>query len=243
LELSDPRVFEYTNFALLTNFDQAPDGAGLGLRLNYDAGQFDAAAVETWAAYYVRALGQLAAAPEAPLDAAPLLGDERETVVRRFNATAVAYPAGETLVSRFAEQAAQTPEAEAVRCEEQTLSYEELDRRSNQLGHWLQAQGIGPDQVVAVVAERSLEMLVGIYGVLKAGAAYLPIEPDAPPARLQAILDEARPAAVLYQAAGEAGAAERSGFRVQGSGFRVQGSGFRFGCGVTAYRLPPTAHS
>ena len=184
LELSDPRVFEYTNFALLVNFDQAPAGAGLALRLNYDAGQFDAAEIETLQDYYRRALVALAAAPDAPLSHERLLGDERQTVVARFNATAVAYPAGETLLTLFARQVAATPAAAAIAFEGQALSYAELDRRSSQLGHWLKDQGIGPDRVVGVLAERSLEMLVAIYGVLKAGAAYLPLEPDAPPRRL-----------------------------------------------------------
>ena len=199
LELSDPRIFEYTNFALLVNFDQAPDGAGLALRLNYDAGQFAAQQIETWAGYYRRALEALAAAPHAPLTG-ELLGDERETVVGRFNATAVAYPAGETLLTLFARQVARTPAGEAVRFEGESLRYAELDARSNQLGRWLAAQGVGPEAVVGVLAERSLELLVALYGVLKAGAAWLPLEPDAPPQRLTAILEEARPAAVLYQA-------------------------------------------
>ena len=142
-------------------------------------------------------MGALAAAPDAPLSHERLLGDERQTVVARFNATAVAYPAGETLLSLFARQVAATPAAAAIAFEGQALSYDELDRRSSQLGHWLKEQGVGPDQVVGVLAERSLEMLVAIYGVLKAGAAYLPLEPDAPPRRLAAILEEARPAAVL----------------------------------------------
>ena len=123
LELSDPRVFEYTNFALLVNFDQAPAGAGLALRLNYDAGQFDAAEIETLQDYYRRALGALAAAPDAPLSHERLLGDERQTVVARFNATAVAYPAGETLLTLFARQVAATPAAAAIAFEGQALSY------------------------------------------------------------------------------------------------------------------------
>ena len=118
----------------------------------------------------------------------------------RFNATAVAYPAGETLLTLFARQVARTPAGEAVRFEGESLSYAELDARSNQLGRWLAAQGVGPEAVVGVLAERSLELLVALYGVLKAGAAWLPLEPDAPPQRLTAILEEARPAAVLFSA-------------------------------------------
>ena len=231
LELSDPRIFEYTNFALLVNFDQAPDGAGLALRLNYDAGQFAAQQIETWAGYYRRALEALAAAPHAPLTRAQLLGDERETVVGRFNATAVAYPAGETLLTLFARQVARTPAGEAVRFEGESLTYAELDARSNQLGRWLAAQGVGPEAVVGVLAERSLELLVALYGVLKAGAAWLPLEPDAPPQRLTAILEEARPAAVLYQAGPRRRASprrdhRRTGFASHtGGGSRVGGAG------------------
>ena len=132
--------------------------------------------------------------------AADLLGAEREQVVEAFNATAVEYPVGHTLQAPFEAQAERTPEAVAVAYEDRSWTYRELDERSNQLGHWLQAQGVGPDTVVGVLAERSLELVGALYGVLKAGGAYLPLDPEAPDERRAAILADSGVEVVLTQA-------------------------------------------
>ncbi len=202
IEVSQPRMFEYTNFTLMANFDLAPAGEGLVLRLNYDSAQVDAGQAESLAGYYLAALAALAATPEADAWETDLLGPERETVLETFNATAVAWPgeesgeenpAAETLLSGFARQARRTPAAAAVIVDGgETLSYRELDERSNQLGRWLRGQGVGPDAVVGVLAERSAGMLAAIYGVLKAGGAYLPLEAEWPAERVRQVLADSR---------------------------------------------------
>jgi non-ribosomal peptide synthetase component F len=139
--------------------------------------------------------------PEAAALQTDLLGDEREQVVAEFNATDVEYQAaGTTLLGPFEAQVQKTPAQAAVVFEGQSLSYEELDQRANQLAWWLRAAGVGPNHAVGVFCERSLELVIALYGVLKAGAAYLPLDADSPPERLAAILADSRVAVVLSQA-------------------------------------------
>ncbi|WP_127570963.1 non-ribosomal peptide synthetase, partial [Paenibacillus xylaniclasticus] len=113
--------------------------------------------------------------------------DERQRL-DGFNQTSIPYPSERTLVSMFEEQAAKSPDAIAAVYQEEKLTYRELNARANQLAHRLRAEGVLPGHNVAVMAARSLEMLVGIYGILKAGAAYLPIDPDYPQERISYML-------------------------------------------------------
>ena len=108
-----------------------------------------------------------------------------------WNATDAAYPADRCVHELFAEQAARTPEAVALVFGEETLTYGQLDAGANQLAHHLQAHGVGPDTVVGLCLERSLEMVVGLLGILKAGGAYLPLDPDYPAERLGYMLADA----------------------------------------------------
>ncbi|MEO1410702.1 MAG: amino acid adenylation domain-containing protein [Bacteroidota bacterium] len=101
---------------------------------------------------------------------------------------------------RFAACVAQTPRATALVFRDRQLTYLELSERANQLAHHLQAQGIGPDSLVAICVERSVEMIVGILGILKAGGAYLPLDPHYPLERLRFLLDDAQPLLLLTQA-------------------------------------------
>ena len=101
----------------------------------------------------------------------------------------------------FADQATRTPDAVAAMCGEQVLSYAELDARANQLAHHLQSLSVGPDSVVGIFVDRSLDMLIGLLGVLKAGGAYLPLDPSHPAERLAYILADARTSVLLTQAA------------------------------------------
>ncbi|RYZ32874.1 MAG: amino acid adenylation domain-containing protein, partial [Myxococcaceae bacterium] len=95
------------------------------------------------------------------------------------------------------QQAARTPSAIALEMEGRTLTYAQLDARANLLAHRLRAQGVGPEALVGVFLERSLDMVVGLYGILKAGGAWLPLEPALPPERLRQMVEDARPLVTL----------------------------------------------
>ena len=118
-------------------------------------------------------------------------------MVEVFNDTQVDYGPAATLTGLFEEQVDKTPEAEAVRFEGTSLSYEELDRLANRIAHALRRHGAKPDATVAVCMERSALRVAALYGALKSGSAYLPLEVDLPGERLEQILQEAQPAAVL----------------------------------------------
>ncbi|OXB13543.1 AMP-binding protein, partial [Flavobacterium tructae] len=101
------------------------------------------------------------------------------------------YPSDKTIVDLFEEQVKQTPTAIAVVYGDEKLTYKELDQRSNQLGHYLREQGVKPDALVGICLERSLEMLIGILGILKSGGAYVPIDPEYPADRIAYMLKDA----------------------------------------------------
>jgi amino acid adenylation domain-containing protein len=104
-----------------------------------------------------------------------------------------------TFPDRFQDQAARTPQARAVTQDGVSLSYDQLDRRSNAVARRLQRLGVGPESLVGLMVERSPEMIVALLGILKAGAAYLPLDPAFPPARLSLMVDDARPAAIVTE--------------------------------------------
>ncbi|MGJ4946744.1 condensation domain-containing protein, partial [Bradyrhizobium sp. HKCCYLS1011] len=173
LRISDIHTLERTNYPLTL---QVILEQSVSMTLIYDAERFAASAVERLLGHFARLLGEIVTDPARPLAAlSPLGEDERHQVVSAFNATAANTPQG-LLHAPFAAQAARTPERIALRFEDATLSYGELDRRANQLAHHLQQLGVGPDVVVGVQAERSFEMVVALFGILKAGGAYLPLD-------------------------------------------------------------------
>ncbi|MEM0942120.1 MAG: amino acid adenylation domain-containing protein, partial [Bacteroidota bacterium] len=123
--------------------------------------------------------------------------EERHQLLEVFNDTAVSYPADKTIVDLFEAQAAKTPDAVAVVYEKESLSYQELNERSNQLAHYLVSKGISSDVLVGICLNRSLEMLVGILGILKSGGAYVPIDPEYPQSRIDYMLEDSGVRVVL----------------------------------------------
>src|SRR5438874_2695543 len=113
-----------------------------------------------------------------------LLGDEERRQLTEWNRTDTPYPADRCLHELFQEQAARTPGAEAVVCAGERVTYRELNARANRWAHRLRARGVRPERLVALCLERSIEQVVAMLAVLKAGGGYLALDPDAPPARL-----------------------------------------------------------
>lgn len=124
---------------------------------------------------------------------------ERRQLIEGFNQTGRDYAQDLCLHELFERQAGRAPEATAVVCEDQALSYQDLNVRANQLAHYLQKAGVGPEVTVALCLERSVEMMVAILGTLKAGGAYVPLDPAYPKARLSLMLNDAAPALLLTQ--------------------------------------------
>src|SRR6266508_2013693 len=124
---------------------------------------------------------------------------EKAQILYEWNDTQVAYPGEKRVHELFAEQAERSPEQIALIDERQQVSYGELNRRANQLGHYLQRLGVGPEVVVGLCLEKSVEMVVGIMGVLKAGGAYLPLDSKYPLERLSFMLEDAGVGIVVTQ--------------------------------------------
>ena len=188
-------------FALGEN--RSTDGlpAGIDGILQYATDLFDGETVEALVQRLVRLLAAAVASPEQPIGRLDILSAaERHAIVHVWNDTARPIPSA-TLPELFAAQVAQTPDAPAVVFEDQTLTYAQLDARANQLAHHLQSLGVGPEVVVGLCVERSLEMMVALLGILKAGGAYLPLDPAYPPERLAFMLEDAAAPVLLTQSA------------------------------------------
>ncbi|WP_045190298.1 AMP-binding protein, partial [Pseudomonas tussilaginis] len=166
-------------------------GHGLSAALIYASDLFEHRSIERMARHWLNLLQGIVADPQATIAGLPLLdGEEQRQIVAQWNATAATYPL-DTPVHRLIEQQVRaTPDAPALCMGEQQLSYRELDQRANQLAHQLIALGVGPEVLVGIAVERSLEMVIGLLAILKAGGAYVPLDPEYPEERLAYMIED-----------------------------------------------------
>ena len=174
---------------------------GLEGLIEYSTDLFEAQTIRRLCGHYGALLGAIARDPGQSISTMSMLTDaERQQVLVDWNNTAVAYPGKDLCLHQLIEeQAGRTPDQVAVVYEQQTLTYGELDRRANQLANHLRKLGVGPDVLVGLFVERSLEMVVGILGILKAGAAYVPIDTVFPEERIAFVLTDATVTLLLTQ--------------------------------------------
>jgi amino acid adenylation domain-containing protein len=177
------------------------DGDGFRASFNYDAARFDAGFIAQFAEHFQRFLNGVLNRPETTLSSIELLDtNAREKLLANGQGPIVEFPRGQTLDALVAEQAARTPDSTAISFEGATLTYAQLDRRANALAHALVKHGVRPGALVGVFVERSPELIVALLGVLKAGAAYVPLDPGYPPTRLAYMLKDAGANVVVTQA-------------------------------------------
>src|SRR5256884_4177950 len=168
--------------------------------LEYNTDLFDLATIRRLAGHFQTLLEGIVANPEQRLSDLPLLTEaERQQVLAEWNATRVDFPQDTCIHELFEAQVERTPEALAVVYEDEQLSYKQLNQRANQLAHYLQRHGVGPEVRVGLRMERSLEMVVGLLGILKAGGAYVPLDPAYPQERLAFMLADAQVPVLLTQ--------------------------------------------
>ncbi|QAT87101.1 long-chain-fatty-acid--CoA ligase [Corallococcus coralloides] len=169
------------------------DPSGMEARWEYNADLFDEATVARMAAHYARLLEGAVARPEAPVSALPLLTPrERERAVVEWNGTFAQVPVRSGVHALFENSVRRSPDAVAVRFGDAHLTYAELEARANRVAHALRARGVAPDTAVGLCVDRSLELAVGVLGILKSGAAYCPLDPAYPPERLALMLQTSR---------------------------------------------------
>nr|AAZ03552.1 McnC [Microcystis sp. NIVA-CYA 172/5] len=166
----------------------------------YNTDLFESSTIERLSGHFLNLLGGIAANPQARISQLPLLTEsETNQLLIEWNNTQVDYPEYKCIHQLFEEQVKRTPDAVAVVCSQQQLTYNELNCRANQLAHYLRKLGVKPDELVGICLERSLDMIVGLLGILKAGGAYLPLDPDYPSERLQFAIADAQLSLLLTQ--------------------------------------------
>ncbi|MBV9774490.1 MAG: amino acid adenylation domain-containing protein, partial [Gemmatimonadetes bacterium] len=192
---SEPAKFDLT-LMLSEEEDRVAGG------LSYRAELFDASTIDRMAEHLGALLRGMAEHPDLPLSGVEIIAPaERQRMLEEWSAAEPHYPRELCVHELFAEQARRTPDAVAVVFAGEALTYAELDRRANRLANHLVRLGVGPDVKVGLCLERSLELVVGILGVLKAGGAYLPLDPVYPPERVGFMLGDSGAALVLIQEA------------------------------------------
>ncbi len=145
-------------------------------------------------------LAAIVANPDQPLSAYPLLSsEERQHLLVDWNQTKSDYPREQRAHQLFEAQVERTPDSPAVIFNDQSLTYRQLNQRANQLAHHLRSLGVGPEKMVGVYLERSLEMVVAVLGVLKSGAAYIPMDPLFPAHRIRYMIEDSQMPVIVTQ--------------------------------------------
>ena len=166
----------------------------------YSPDLFDESTIRRMMGQFQRLLDSAAGQPNIRISRMPLLSEaERDQVIAKWNYTRVEDVPAQCVHERFEEQVERTPNAVAVSYENLSLTYSELNRRANQLAHYLRRLGVGPDSRVGICLERGFDMIIGLLAVLKAGGAYVPLDPAYPMERLEFMLRDSAPAVLLTQ--------------------------------------------
>nr|UXE44293.1 linear gramicidin synthase subunit D [uncultured bacterium] len=174
-------------------------------RWDYSTDLFEAATIERMLAQWQTLLEGITADPDERISRLPVLPPaQRQQLLTQWNATRADYACDLCLHELFERQVERTPEAVALEFEEQSLTYRQLNARANQLAHYLRRQGVGPETLVGLCIERSIELVAALLGILKAGGAYLPLDPAYPPERLAFMLSDSGTRLLLTQSALEA---------------------------------------
>ena len=199
LTLTEQQVPPSTaQFDLLLSLQES--ASGISGSLNFAIDLWHRETIERWGGYFKALLTGMIRESQLSFSRLPWMSEhEKRQVLEGFNATHAPYSREKLIHELFEEQVERSPQASAVVYEDRSLTYSELNARANQLAAYLRQQGVGPDQLVGLCAERSLEMMVGLFGILKAGAAYVPLDPTYPPDRLAFMMEDAALKVLLTQ--------------------------------------------
>ena len=173
---------------------------GLSGKLEYNTDLFERSTIERMIGHYKNLLAGVSDNPEQSLANLPLMDETQRQQLSGWNDTTRPYPRDLCIHELFELAAQRSPDAVALVHETEQLTYDDLNRRANQLAHYLRKLGVGPETLVGICVERSIEMIVGLLGILKAGGAYLPIDATYPEARILFMLEDARIPLLLTQA-------------------------------------------
>lgn len=192
----DPGTAE---FDITLSMTETPEGLHAFLQYNTDL--FSAETMKRFVQHFQQLLIAICEQPETPISRLVLSDTEEIKTIKRWNATTRNLPDQACVHQLFEQQVKESPETVAVIAGENTLSYRELNHRANQLARYLRKNNVGTGDLVGISVERSPEMIVGLLGILKAGAAYLPLDPNYPSERLEFMLQDSRTRTLVTQQA------------------------------------------
>src|SRR5689334_5684573 len=173
---------------------------GLSGWFEYNADLFEASTIERLTNHFENLLASAAATPDVSIAALPILGaQEQQQILLDWNNTETSYPREQCIQELFEEQVRRSPDAVALVFNDQRLTYDALNKRANQLAQHLKKQGVGPEVIVGLALDRSVEMIVGLLAILKAGGAYLPLDPSYPRERLAFMVEQTNAGIILTQ--------------------------------------------
>lgn len=191
----DRKASEFDLTLSLAETDQGLEG-----HIEYNTDLFDAATIDRMIGHFQTLLEEIAAEPNQQIGMLPILTEtERHQLLVEWNDTRTDYPRDKCIHQLFEEQVKRSPDAVAVVFEDEKLTYRELNEQSNQLAHYLIKHGVGPEVLVGICMERSLDMIIGLLGILKAGGAYVPLDPTFPHDRLAFMLKDSKARILLTQ--------------------------------------------
>lgn len=172
--------------------------AGLQGSVEYNTALYKEQTIRKMVAHFQTLLEAVTENPAEKIDLLPILTlQEKHELLITFNNTAAKYPVQQSITGLFEEQVSKTPDAKAIVFEGKSITYDELNKRSNTLAHYLRSKGVKPDTLVPVCIERSMEMVIGVIAVLKAGGAYVPVDPDYPVERIVYIMEDVKAALIV----------------------------------------------
>ncbi|HWH69757.1 MAG TPA: amino acid adenylation domain-containing protein, partial [Candidatus Sulfotelmatobacter sp.] len=200
LDLAEGHYFEANNLTTYTTFMLDATSSQLELHIDYDPNVLCRQQIEEMSAYYVATLEAMTADPNGRYETfSPLSAAEKQQQLVEWNTTAEEFPRNQCLPQRFEARVQETPDAIALVCQSERLTYRELNARADRLAARLRALNFGAEELVGLCVERSPEMIVALLGILKAGGAYVPLDPTYPKERLAFMLEDAGLRWVLTQ--------------------------------------------
>ena len=195
LDILEVNSFEQTNYDFNILFFPEKN---IKVCINYNGNVFEELTIERLAGHLNALIGSVVDKPQTNVHMLNILTEEEKTlVIEKFNNTQTEYPRFSTLTELFEEQVRKEPDSIAVIFEDKKLTYLELNTYANKLAYKLRKLGVKPDDFVAIIAERSIEMLIGILGIIKSGGAYVPIDVHYPQDRIEYIISDCKPKAIL----------------------------------------------
>lgn len=197
-EIENVEMFEQANYDLVM---VVFPGEELGMNLDYNSAVYDPSTIEAVKEHFRNIVSEVAADPSIKVSAIQMLAaDELHALVTEYNSTETSYPKDKTLHQLFEEQVERTPGNIAVIFNDEAVTYSELNARANRLAWTLKSRNVACNDIIGIMVDKSVEMVVAMLAVLKAGAAYLPIDPNFPAQRISFMLDDSKAKILLSQA-------------------------------------------